>query len=535
MNNPAGAHGASSIRAATDWTPVRWRTAHGSAGMLTAVLLTAACVGPNFHRPAPPKDAGYVVDPLPAETASNANVAGGDAQHFTVAGDISWQWWTLFESPQLNALVEQAFKSNPTIPNAVAALRQAEEMTAAQRGFFFPTVALNYTFERQKVAGNEAASVAPGVQGNGSVIEPVQNPNGPIYNSPLYYNFHTAEATVTYNPDVFGLNRRQVESLEAQREAQRYNLEAAYMTLASNVVAAAIQEASVRDQRDAVHAILDANHKSLDILYRQLKDGYVMRADVAAQEALVAQAEALLPPLEKELEQTRDLIRALVGKLPNQDVGDSFKFADLHQPRELPLTVPSKLIDQRPDVRMAEALLRSANADVGVAVANRLPQFPITAAVGGEATQFSQIFAQGGSFWNIILGVTAPIFDGGTLRHRQHAAEQALIQAATQYQSTVLGAYQNVADTLHAIYSDADGLNAAVKNEQASKVQLDIARRQLTSGFVNELFLLQAEEAYQQAVVNRIQAQAARFGDSAALFMALGGGWWNRPQQMTSN
>ena len=505
--------------------------ARGLAGAIAALAaaLTSACIGPNFHRPKPPADAGYVLTPQPPSTASDSGVAGGDAQSFNVAADVSAEWWTLFESAQLNALVELAFKNNPSIANAQAALRQAAELTSAQRGFFYPTVALDYTFERQKVAGNLSNSVAPGVQGNGTVITPVQNPNGPVYNSPLYYNFHTAEATVTYSPDVFGTNRRQVESLDAQRQAQAFNLEAAYMTLASNLVAAAIQEASVRDQLEAVHALFDADRHALDILNRQFKDGYVMRADVAAQEALVAQARALLPPLEKELEQTRDLIRALVGKLPNQEVGDSFKFADLHQPRELPLTVPSKLIDQRPDVRMAEALLHSANADVGTAIANRLPQFPITGAIGGTATQFNQLFAQGGAFWNIILGATAPIFDGGTLRHRQKASEQALIQAATQYQSTVLGAYQNVADTLHAIYSDADALSAAVDYEQATKVQLDIADRQLKTGLVAELFLLQAEEAYQQAVVNRIQAQAQRFGDSAALFMALGGGWWNRP------
>jgi NodT family efflux transporter outer membrane factor (OMF) lipoprotein len=332
------------------------------------------------------------------------------------------------------------------------------------------------------VAGNLSNSVAPGVQGNGTVITPVQNPNGPVYNSPLYYNFHTAEATVTYSPDVFGTNRRQVESLDAQRQAQAFNLEAAYMTLASNLVAAAIQEASVRDQLEAVHALFDADRHALDILNRQFKDGYVMRADVAAQEALVAQARALLPPLEKELEQTRDLIRALVGKLPNQEVGDSFKFADLHQPRELPLTVPSKLIDQRPDVRMAEALLHSANADVGTAIANRLPQFPITGAIGGTATQFNQLFAQGGSFWNIILGATAPIFDGGTLRHRQKASEQALIQAATQYQSTVLGAYQNVADTLHADQGAARHCRPATQDRPGRRIVSTAGRRSLSAG-----------------------------------------------------
>jgi NodT family efflux transporter outer membrane factor (OMF) lipoprotein len=503
------------------------------AALALAVLASGGCVGPNFHRPAPPEDAGYSVERLPDETA--AAPAGGEAQHFNVAADVSWQWWTLFQSPKLNSLIEQAFKKNPGIANAQAALRQAQEMAAAQRGFFYPTVAVEYSFQRQKVAGNQAASVAPGVQGNGTVIEPLQNPTGSPHNAPLFYNTHTAQATVSYNPDVFGANRRQVESLDAQAEMQRYNLEAAYMTLASNLVSAAIQEASIRDQLAAVQAIVAENRHSLAILDRQFKDGYVMRADVAAQEAQLAQAEALLPPLQTNLEQTRDLIRALAGDLPNVDLGEAFQLSDLTLPHELPLGVPSRLTDQRPDVRAAEAALHSASADVGAAVAARLPAFAITGAAGGVATQFNQMFAPGGPFWSIILGVAQPVFDGGTLRHRQHAAEQALIQAAAQYQSTVLGAYQNVADTLHAIHGDADGLTAAVRNEQAAKVQLDIAQLQLASGQVAELYLLQAEEAYQQAVIGRIQAQTLRFGDSAALFMALGGGWWNRQGELSAN
>jgi NodT family efflux transporter outer membrane factor (OMF) lipoprotein len=499
-----------------------------------AVAVTAGCAGPNFHRPDPPKSAGYTPLPLPQQTASSPGIAGGDAQHFTT-GDISWRWWTLFESPQLNALIEQAFKNNPTILNAQSALRQAQELVSAQRGYFYPTVAANYDFERQKVAGNLSSSVAPGVQGNGTDIAAVQNLTSTPHNQPLYYNFQTAQLTVGYTPDVFGGNRRQVESLQAQAEVQRFGLEAAYMTLASNIVAAAIQEAALRMQLEAVHAIIDENQRSLDILRQQFSVGYVMRADVAAQEAQLAQARALLPPLDKQLEQTRDLIRALAGNLPNQNVAATFNFEDLHLPRELPLTLPWKLIDQRPDVRAAESLLHSANAQVGVAIAARLPQFPITGAVGGTATEFSQLFASGGPFWSIIAGATQPLLDGGTLRHRQRAAEQALTQAATQYQSTVIAAYQNVADTLHAIYSDADGLEAAVQYERATKIQLDIAQRQLTTGMVDELFLLQAQESYQQAVINRIQAQASRFGDSAALFMALGGGWWNRPDQKSLN
>jgi NodT family efflux transporter outer membrane factor (OMF) lipoprotein len=506
-----------------------------AAGLAVAAAGTAGCAaGPDFHRPEPPKSVGYAPLPLPPQTAASPDIAGGDVQHFTAA-DISWQWWTLFQSPQLNALIEQAFKNNPTILNAQSALRQAQELVSAQRGFFYPTVAANYTFERQKVAGNLSGSVAPGVQGNGTDIAPVQNLSSTPHNQPLYYNFQTAQFTVGYTPDVFGSNRRQVESLQAQAEAQRFGLEAAYMTLASNIVAAAIQEAALRAQLEAVHAIVDENHKSLDILRRQFAAGYVMRADVASQEAQSAQAAALVPPLDKQLEQTRDLIRALAGNLPNQDVAATFNFEDLRLPRELPLTLPSQLVNQRPDVRAAESLLHGANAQVGVAVAARLPQFPITGAVGGTATEFSQMFASGGPFWDIIAGATAPLFDGGTLRHRQRAAEQALTQAATQYQSTVIAAYQNVADTLHAIYSDADGLEAAVQNERAMKIQLDVAQHQLTTGLVGELFLLQAQEAYQQAVINRIQAQGSRFGDSAALFMALGGGWWNRPDQKSLN
>jgi NodT family efflux transporter outer membrane factor (OMF) lipoprotein len=260
-----------------------------------------------------------------------------------------------------------------------------------------------------------------------------------------------------------------------------------------------------------------------------------MRADVAAEEAQLAQALALLPPLDKQLEQNRDQIRALVGNFPDQDVAATFHFVDLHLPRELPLSVPSKLIDQRPDVRAAEALLHSANAQLGVAIAARLPQFSISGTYGGTATVFNQMFASGGPFWTLIGGATQPLFAGGTLLHRQRDAQQALIQAATQYQMTVLVAYQNVADTLHAIYSDADGLQAAVQYENAARVSLDIAQRQLDTGLIYELALLQAQEAYQQAVISRIQAQSQRFGDTAALFVALGGGWWNRSDQKSSN
>jgi NodT family efflux transporter outer membrane factor (OMF) lipoprotein len=489
--------------------------------------LSSCAVGPNYHAPQAPANAGYAPNPLP-EASSAAGAHGGDVQHLVAGRDIPFQWWELFQSEALSSLIERAFKNNPTIPAAQAALRQAQELTSAQRGFFFPTVDAGYQFERQKLAGNLSGSTAPGVQGNGQDISAVQNPNSTPHNEPIYYNLHTAQLTVGFVPDVFGANRRQVESLAAQADAQRYQLEATYVTLASNIVAAAIQEASCRAQLVAVREIIAANEKALDVLRAQFKLGYVMRLDVAAQESAVAQAKALLPPLQKEFEQTRDLIRALAGNLPSDDVKETFELDSLQLPRELPMSVPAKLIEQRPDVMAAQAQLHAANAQVGVAVAAMLPQFSITGGAGGTATAFDWMFRSGGPFWNVVGGVSQPIFDGGTLWHRKRAADQALKQAAYQYQATVIAAYQNVADSLHASLSDADALGAAVEAENAAKVTLDLTRRQMDAGYVNYLALLSAETAYSQALLNRIQAQSVRFGDTVALFQALGGGWWER-------
>ncbi len=497
------------------------------AASLAAV---AGCaVGPNFHKPAAPPNAGYTTTPLREATAS-ANVLGGDAQRFVMGQDVSFKWWEAFGSPALNSLVEQAFRANPTIPAAQAALRQAQELVRAQQGFFFPTAAANYDFERQKLAGNESGTSAPGVQGNGTTITAYQNPPpAPApHNLPLYFNFQTAQFTVGFVPDVFGSNRRKVESLDAQAQLQRFELEATYITLASNVVAAAIQEAATRAQIAATKEIIDYNEKSLAILLDKFKLGYAMRIDVAAQEAALAQAKALLPPLEKQFEQTRDLIRALVGKLPNQEVEETFELASLQLPQDLPLSLPSKIIEQRPDVRAAEEQLRSVNAQVGVAIAAMLPQFSIAGTYGGTATEFNQLFRSGGPFWTLIGDVTQPVFAGGTLLHTKRAADQALRQAASQYQATVITAYQNVADTLHAMVSDADELAAALAAERAARITADLTRERMQDGYTDYLTDLLAEMAYSQALLSRVQAQATRFGDTAALYQALGGGWWNR-------
>jgi NodT family efflux transporter outer membrane factor (OMF) lipoprotein len=485
---------------------------------------SGCAVGPRYRKPEAPANAGYAPSPLP-EASSSAPIHGGDVQRFISGRNLPFEWWQLFQSPALNAVVERAFKANPTVTAAQAALAQAQELVRAQRGFFFPTVAAGFQAERVKVAGNNTQSSSLGIQANGNNLgQPLQ----PAV--PLYYQFFTAQLSVGFVPDVFGANRRQVESLAAQTDAQRFALEATYITLASNVVAAAIQEASVRAQIEATRQIIAADEKSLRILRDQFRLGFAMRIDVAAQEAALAQAETLLPPLQTQLEQTRDLLRALVGNLPNQEVLETFELDALQLPPEMPLSLPAKIIEQRPDVRAAEAQLHAANAQVGVAVAAMLPQFSITGTVGGNADQIPWLFRGGGAFWTIIGGVTQPIFEGGTLLHTKRAAEAALKQAATQYQSTVIAAYENVADTLHASLSDAEELAGAVEAESASKVAYDLTRRQMEVGYVNYLALLSAETTYNQALLARVQAQATRYGDTIALFQALGGGWWNRKE-----
>ncbi len=472
----------------------------------SACFLTGCAVGPDFQRPSAPSVAGYEPQPLPGQTAS-VDVKGGEAQRFVQDMDIPGQWWTLFHSKPLNDLIEQALKANPDIEAAQAALRVARENVYAQQGAFFPSIDADFNPTRQKTAG---------------VL------TSPLANNNYIYSLHTAQVSVAYMPDVFGGTRRQVESLKAQADSQRFQLEATYLTLTSNVVAAAVQEAALRGQIEAAGKIIDIQSKSLELLKRQYELGQVAVADVAAQEAALAQVQAMLPPLEKQLAQQRDLLARLIGRFPGEKLVGEFELSSLQLPQDLPVSLPTRLVEQRPDVRSAEEQLHSASADIGVSIANRLPNITLSANAGSSASAINQLFASGAGFWGLAGNLTQPIFQGGTLLHRQRAAEAAYDQAAAQYRSTVLTAFQNVADTLHAIQSDADALKAAVAAERAASRSLAIARSQLELGDIGYLALLNAEQTYQQANMNLAQALAGRYADTAALFQALGGGWWNR-------
>jgi NodT family efflux transporter outer membrane factor (OMF) lipoprotein len=330
--------------------------------------------------------------------------------------------------------------------------------------------------------------------------------------------------------DVFGAIRRQTETTLAQAEAQRFQTEATYLTLTTNLVAAVVQDASLKDQIAATQAIIEADTRSLDILRRQFALGAVARADVATQETATAQAELTLPALQKQLAQQRDLIAALTGDFPGDSIDYGLTLASLNLPPDIPVSLPSRIVSGRPDIAQASANLHAASAQVGVAIANRLPEFSLSAQAGGLSTDINQLFAHGNLFYQVIGSATQPIFHGGALLHRQRGAQAALDQAKAQYRSTVIDAFQNVADSLQALRADAAGLADAARAEKAAADSLDIARRQQALGQVNTLSVLVLQQAYQQAALARIQAQAARLSDSAALFQSLGGGWWNRDE-----
>ena len=489
--------------------------------LLLAALSSGCTLGPDFKKPDAPTATGYTPQPLSTEKT-------GASQKYNATATIPFDWWTLFHSPELNSLIERAFKANPTIQSAQATLHRMQQNVIAQEGFFYPTVGAGYSPSRNKLAGNNGGN-AYGLQANGQNLQTYTNSAGPTFVKPLYYNYHISQITVGYMPDIFGINRRQVESLQAQLNEQRFQVEATYITLASNVVAAALQEASLRSQIVAMQKIIELSSENLDIMRKQFKLGFVSTIDVASQESAQAQAEQALIPLNKQLEQTRDLIRALAGNLPSEDVPEKFELASLHLPQELPLSLPSQLVEQRPDIRAAQEQLHSASAQVGVTVANRLPQFSITGIMGGMASTPNWMFQQGGGFFSLLGNISATLFDGGTLKANERAARERLVQASADYRNVVIVAFQNVADTLHAIQSDGDSLKAATQSEQALKVAAEITRKQYNLGYVSYQMVLLAEQSHQQSLINLIQAKTNCFGDTAALYQALGGGWWNRP------
>jgi len=473
--------------------------AHRGRGflLLAAMALGSCAVGPNFHRPPAPPTERYTMQPL--------------GQGLAIGENPPVDWWQGFGSSAIDALVEQALRANPNMQAAEASLRQSLENLAAQRGNYFPTIAAEGSATRNRDATQ--------------VLSPT------LTSGASTYSLYTPQVSVAFVPDLFGGNRRQVESLQALAEVNRYEYDAAYLTLVANVVSAAIQVAGLRAQTHATQQVIDLERESLQVMHSQLGLGAIAEADVLAQQAALAQIEASLPPLQKALDQQRDLLAALTGQLPGDAADVPLELDQLTLPGEIPLGVPSQLVERRPDVRAAEAQLHSATAAVGVAVANMLPQITLTGQIGSVATNGSQIFAGMNEFWTVGASLSQTLFAGGTLYHKERAARAGVDIAGAQYRQAVLTAFQNVADALRALAADTEANQLQERAYVASSASLEITRAQFALGAVSYLALINAQQSYQQALIGRTQALMNRYADTAALYQALGGSAPEVPQK----
>ncbi|GGH58561.1 histidine kinase [Comamonas phosphati] len=454
-----------------------------------AALLAGCAVGPDYVRPQVAKPQSLTRGPL--STAAQASAAQS----------IDAQWWKAFGSAPLNTMVEDALRQSPTIEAAEATLRAAHQNVIAQRGYFFPSVQLGYSPSRQ----NTGQSMSP-----------------PLNNGDSIYTYHTAQLSISYTPDLFGANRRQVEGLQAQEEGQRLQLQAARLSLAGNLVAAVIQTSMLQEQAALIGQAVEAAQEQLAHMRKQQANGYASGMEVATQQTLLIQLQQQLPPLQKSLEQTRNLVATLMGRTPDQSP-PVLPLSSFSLPA-MPQTIASQLVEHRPDIRIAETQVQQASAAVGVATAARLPQLSITAAYGGGATTFAKMFTAENTTWALGANLLMPLFKGGTLLAQQKAAQAGLQAAAATYQGTVLSAFQDVANALYALDTDSHALRMSRESEQASQTTLNLTNSQLKAGYASRPMYLAARQSWLQARAASVAAQGSLYGDTVALYQSLGGG-----------
>jgi len=480
-----------------------------------SVMLGGCAVGPDFHQPLAPTMTGYTAAPQPVRTVST-DALGGQAQQLSTDQAITADWWTLFHSETLNHLVSVALNGSPTLLQAKAKLQQAQEDLRAQAGStLYPRLDGTLSATREKLD----------LQSFGLTSVPNVGP----------FTLYNAAVDVSYTLDLFGANRRELEAMRAEVDYQRFELEAARLSLAANVVTTAIREASLREQIETTESLITAQDTQLTITQERYRLGGVALLDVKSEHTQAAQTRASLPPFQKALAQTRHQLAVYLGQPPSSTSGiPEIHLRDLQLPTALLLSLPSSLVRQRPDIRAAEALLHQASANVGVATANLYPKITLSASLGSQAISASKLFGSGSEVWNVGASLMQPIFHGGELKAKRRSAIAAYDQASAAYQQVVLGGFQNVADVLRALESDANTLHelADARAQAREAYQITIAQQKI--GGVSELALLDAKRQYLKTSLQQVQATADRFADSAALLQALGGGWWNEPDTETS-
>ena len=469
---------------------------------VSAIVLTVfaggCMVGPDFERPAFFDVSSYFADEVPSKTSDGfQNLAAGK--------EVPSNWWLLFDSPKLNELIVLALKNNQTLAASEASLRAAEAALYVGEAGLFPAITGGFSSGRSST-------------GNASP-----------------YNLFKASVGIAYNLDIWGGTRRNIERLQAQVDMAKYELEAAKLTIVSNVITLAISEASLREQIELLKANIDAQEKTLNLYKIQFDAGAISRVELVSQEGTLAGLKVSLPSLENNLSVTRNALTALVGQLPEKQIEQTFTLADMTLPKEIPLSVPSELVSQRPDIRAAEEALHAASADIGVAAAARLPNLTLTGGMGTSSGVLEKMFSSGTGLWSIGAEIAGVIFDAGALAQKEQIAREQFEVMVARYNQTIITSFHQVADTLYALEADAKAFVHQKESMNASKAYLDLSAIQFDAGAVSMIELLQAERGYYAARSLFVQSAATRLSDTVALFAALGGGFESKTEVPSDN
>ena len=476
--------------------------------VMTTLLATGCAVGPDFKAPAAPATSQYVADDEKMESTIDAGL-GAPTQALQVGERVQRDWWTLFQSPDLDSVVKQSITGSPTLESAKARLAQAHESVTAASSALYPEVSVSAGASREKL--NAAGfGLAPD-----------------SFALPPNFNLFEAGATASYSPDIFGGTRRKVEQQEALEAFAGEQVHAAYLTLTGNVVSAAVQIAAIRAQTEALNHILDIDQQNVELVRKARDAGAVPDSDVITAESQLASDKTLQPSLDQQMSEARHALAVLLGKSPSEWSPPQFNLNTLALPGELPVTLPSELVHRRPDILAAEAQLHAASAQIGIATAQLYPSITLSGSAGGAALHGGDLFDPAALVWRIAAGITQPIFDGGRRRAEQRAALAAFRASAADYQQTVLQALGQVADILKALEHDGNLLAAQSTALDMAAQSVRLQRISYSSGGTGLLSLLDAQRQYQGALLGYVRAQAQRYQDSMQLLVAMGGGWWN--------
>ena len=482
---------------------IKWRI----FGVAIVSALASCAVGPNFHEPKPPDASVYL---HPSSDTAPVQPQAQDVQNISPGAELAGEWWQLFHSPQLDEVVRTAIAASPTLVAANATLAEAREEVIVARGAFLPSVSAT--------AGAQRA-------GTGALRAPGTGATANLYSIGL---------STSYNLDIFGGTRRAVEQQQALADFQRNELAAAYLTLTGSIVNEVLTIASTRLQITTTEELIASDRKNLALSQRAFDVGIVPRSDVLTADSQLAADLTQLPSLHKQLDQAYDALAVLSGRAPSEWQVQPFDIDQFTPPRDIPVSLPARLVRQRPDVLAAEMQLHAASAAIGVAVAQQFPDISLSASISREALRAADLFHQFDTLWAAGGTLTQPIFKGGALRAQVRAARDAFKAEAATYQAVVLDALGQVADDLWALQYDAQILSVDRHSMDVAFEALKLQQQSYSVGTTTVLNLIVAERTYAQARLSYVSARVQQFTDSASLLTALGGGWWNDKIEATA-